>query len=220
MRRATLALTGTAVALALSEPAVSALIADRYTSDIVYAFTRDIEFICISLAMMVALGSASFWLKAMVHAFATIQITSFMVNVATQAGIIADGGLWFALITGIIVALRNVRAVQKFEPNTDGIYGTAGLWRIYAKPSSILTWFLFTLDTASGHYSVTDGNFVWYFSHGTGCMVKEKLSRSWLRGKVAKPIASDHIEVKARLNAKVGTKFTTLQNCATILRAV
>lgn len=194
------------------------MIADRYTSDIVYAFTRDIEFICISLALMFYLSSASFWLKATAHAFATIQITSFMVNVATQAGFIADGGLWFALIAGLVVALRNFRAVQRFEPNASVIYGTAGLWRLYGKPSSILTWFLFTADTASGHYSVTDGNFVWYFSHSTGCMVKEKLSRSWLRGKVAKPISKDHIETKARLNAKVGTEFTMFQNCFTILR--
>lgn len=222
--RITLILTLSAILLALAEPIISIGFTDRFLSDIAYAFVRDVEFIFISLAMLIYLSAspASFWLKTSAHAFATIQITSFLVNIAIQSDVVSDGygTLLFAFITGAIIGARNIIVAQNFQPDADKVFGQVGFWRLYKRPSSLLTWLLFTFDSASGHYSVTDGKVVWYFSHKTGCMVKEKLARSWLRGKVAKPLKADHSKLKHKLNSLVGTKFTTRKNCATILRWV
>lgn len=213
-----------AVLLAVSETIISALIADRFMLDVTYAFVRDAELVTVALAVMIylMLSPASFVLKAMAHAFAVIQIVSLIVNILLQVGLLSDKtGVFLAVIfITALIAIRNIAAAANFKANAKSVMGSVGVWLIYQRPTTAVTWALFALDSASGHYSVTDGENVWYFSRHTGILVKEPLSQEWLAGKMALRMKGDRSKLIQKFDTLIGTKFTVFTNCATTFRWV
>lgn len=211
-----------AVLLAISETFTSVFISDRFTLDVTYAFIRDAELTAVALSIMIylTLSPASFVLKAFAHGFAVIQIVTLIVNVLLQVGILPDESGVFLAVSFILmfVIFRNVLAVMNFKPDASNVVAGSGVWLIYQRPTTFMTWLLFALDSGSGHYAATDGINAWYFSRNTGRLIKEPVAASWLAGKMATKITDDNDRVIKKLDALTGTKFTVFTNCATTFR--
>lgn len=210
--------------LTISEASIYALLPDRYQADVAYAFVRDVELLCIGLGffLYLILSPASFFLKAAVHAFVVVQLVSLAFNVALQLELVPDviATMSIFIVAGCVIAGRNIIAAMSFIPDAHETVTKGTMWQIYHKPTSLMTWALFALDSASGHYSVTDGEDVWYFNRGSGKLVKERLERAWLTNKMSRVLGDASPQARHRLDDMIGTPFTVFTNCSTVLRGI
>lgn len=210
--------------LTISEASIHALLPDRYQADIVYAFVRDAELLCIGLGffLYLVLSPASFFLKAAVHAFVVVQLVSLVFNVALQIELLPDviATMAIFIVAGCWIAGRNIFAAMNFIPDAHETVCQGTMWQIYHRPTTVMTWVLFALDSASGHYYVTDAESIWYFNRSSGCLVKEPLDKVWLMNKMATVIGDASPQARARLDGMIGTPFTVFTNCSTVLRGI